>query len=170
MLSDYWKMKISPNAESQFAELASISGSSGKKVALIKWQQLDPLVAGMFPEWYRDLLSRHALAGVAYDIDTEHHQIHGIGLTEPDMLLGDVEELCQGLWAFRALIDSPYFPIGFTEDGDVFVSKRDLPTGVYEFRPESGGGDVFIAAVASKPQWEDLGDFAAELIPEDYEA
>ena len=103
------------------------------------------------------------------DIDTEENQIFGIAFAVPEYYNGTLDELLNGAWDFPVILNSEYFPIGLTENGETFVTKRELPSGVFEFRAQSDGGDGFVPGIAEDPKWNDLADYAAELIPEGYD-
>ena len=163
------KIMLSETAEAQFAALSSIVGDSSVKIRDSEWDELDPKVGSIFPTWYRNLLERHALAEVVYDIDTEAIQIFGITLATPKYFQGSLEELLSLAWDFPILYDSEYFPLGLTENGETYVAKRKLPTAVYEFLPQSDGKGGFKPGVHRDPQWKDISDFAGELIPEGYD-
>jgi len=160
---------IPVTAEPQFAELASIIGDNGRTIPTSDWHTLEPDVAAIFPVWYRTLLERYPLAGVSMDIDTEKNQIFSIRFAIPEYFSGTLDELMNGAWDFPIILASEYFPFCLSENGDTYVVKRELPSGVFEFRPKSDGGDGFIPGVADFPQWEGISDFVAELIPEGYD-
>lgn len=160
-------MKLTASAESEFQELALVC-EGARTVGVMEWQSIDPAVSIIFPDWYRDLISRHALIGIPFGIKTKWNQTFDITLTEPEMVSGSLEEFCAGHYAFPPLIESEYFPIGFSEDGDIFVARRDLPTGVFQFQLEWDGDESFVAGVIDETKWNDISEFASELMPEGY--
>ena len=161
-----------------FAELDELVGAEpGRVIQPAEWDSLDPAVLAIIPCWYREVLSWCRLGGVGLEVDTESVRLSELGVTTPEMLSGTLDELRGAFYYFDALLDSPYFPIAWNADGEVFVAERGGGlVGKFEptftpgrLEPTYAGTQTLVAGIATVPRWSSVAEFVADLIPEGWE-